>query len=299
VRTGCKTCKQTQVTKVIVTDKILGKYVYRSIHSLHTEVYGVPDRSNHDSTEVAGSSEMKKKKKPECSRCLRSSYDCDGYGIPRRREENVLLPKPYEPSSTEQRVFIHFPRTGVYIQPSSSPCFDTDIERHHLMIFQTRTAPELTGYFDPTVWNRKVLQICHDQAYARHAVVALGALWKAQDVNQTPLNGLSPSLGGNQEARELYAFALREYGKAIHLMRDISHQQDPDRLRNTLISSLLTTCFESYVGNQELALSQTELGVDVLLEWGDECQKAPVDDWTSMKRLEHRSGSSPVRLTTC
>jgi hypothetical protein len=71
-------------------------------------------------------------------------------------------------------------------------------------------------------------------------------------------------------------------------MRDISHQQDPDRLLNTLISSLLTTCFESYVGNQELALSQAELGVEVLLEWGDECQKAPVDDWTSMKRLEHR-----------
>jgi hypothetical protein len=77
------------------------------------------------------------------------------------------------------------------------------------MIFQTRTAPELTGYFDSTVWNRKVFQICHDQAYARHAVVALGALWKAQDVNQTPPNGLSLSLGGNKEARELYAFALR------------------------------------------------------------------------------------------
>ena len=54
------------------------------------------------------------------------------------------------------------------------------------------------------------------------------------------------------------------------------------------MSSLLTTCFESYVGNQEVALSQAELGIDILLEYGDECQKAAVDDWTSLKTLENR-----------
>lgn len=227
--------------------------------------------------------------KPECSRCLRSGYECDGYAVPRRKK-NVLLPKSYELSSTEQRISIPFPRTGVYIQPSSGPPFDTEIERQHFMIFQTRTAPELTGYFDSSVWNRKVLQACHDQEYARHAVVALGALWRAQDVSQTPPTGFPRGLGSSQEARALYAFALKEYGKAIRLMRDIPKQQDPDRLRNTLISSLLTTCFESYIGNQELALLQAELGVDVLLEWGNECQEAPVDDWTSVKRLQYRWG---------
>jgi hypothetical protein len=71
-------------------------------------------------------------------------------------------------------------------------------------------------------------------------------------------------------------------------MREISSQPYPDRLRNTLMSPLLTTCFESYVGNQEVALSQAELGIDILLEYGDECQKAAVDDWTSLKTLENR-----------
>jgi len=167
------------------------------------------------------------------------------------------------------------------------------------MIFQTQTAPELTGYFDSTVWNRKVLQACHDQEYARHAVVALGAVWKAQHISQTPPNQLPLNLGSNPDARALYAFALKSYGKAIQLMRDITNQEDPDRLRNTLMSSLLTTCFESYIGNQELALSQAEYGVDVLLDWGDECQKTPVDDWTSMKRLEHRSGLSHSHYYFC
>jgi hypothetical protein len=198
----------------------------------------------------------------------------------------VLLPKPYE--STARAELIKFPKTGVYIQPSSSPHFDSDAERQHFMIFQTKTAPELTGYFDSTVWNRKVLQACHDQEYALHAVIALGALWKAQEISQTPPTAFPLCLGRNQEARSLFTFALKEYGKAIQLMKGIPKQQDPDRFRNTLVSSLLTTCFESYIGNQELALSQAELGIDVLLGWGDECQVAPVDDWTSVKRLEHR-----------
>jgi len=133
-----------------------------------------------------------------------------------------------------------------------------------------------------------VLQACHDQEYACHAVVALGAVWKAQHISQTQLNQLLLIPGGNQDAKALYSFALKSYGKAIQLMSDIANQEDPARLRNTLMSSLLTTCFESYIGNQETALSQAEYGVEVLLDWGDECQKNPVDDWTSLKRLEHR-----------
>ena len=185
-------------------------------------------------------------------------------------------------------MLMFFPRTGVYIQPSSRPQFDSDIESQLFTVFQIKTVPELTGYFESSVWNRKVLQACHDQAYARYAVVAIGALWKALDITQTLSNGYRQSLGGHQEGKGLYAFALNEYGKALNLMKDIPKQEDPCRLRNTLISSLLTTCFESYIGNQKHALMQAELGVNVLLEWNDECTKPPFDDWTSVKRLEHR-----------
>ena len=243
------------------------------------------------------------KRNPSAHNAEKTGYECEGYTRPRRRKA-VLLPESNEPGGTQQEVFTHFPRTGVYIQPSSSPHFDTEIERQHFMTFQTRTAPELTGYFDSSVWNRKVLQACHDQEYSRHAVVALGAVWKAQDIRQTPPTGFPLGAGGSQEAKALYAFALKEYGRAIRLMRDIPKQQDPDRLRNTLMSSLLTTCFESYIGNQDLALSQAELGVDVLLGWGNGYQEAPVDDWTRVKRLKDRRGfnytncrSSVLKLT--
>jgi hypothetical protein len=207
---------------------------------------------------------------------------------PRPRKRGVLLPKSDDLSSTDQKLLTPFPRTGTYIQPSSSPRFDSDIERQHFMIFQTKTAPNLTGYFDTTVWNRKVLQICHDQAYARHAVVGLGALWKALDISQAPSNRYQHNVGGTQEAKALYAFALQQYEKALQLMTHIQTQEDPDRLRNTLISALLTTWFESIIGDQKDALLQAELGVDVLLGWKDECAQAPQNDWTSVKRLEYR-----------
>lgn len=89
------------------------------------------------------------------------------------------------------------------------------------MIFQTKTAPELAGYFDTTVWNHKVLQVCHDQAYARHAVVALGALWKALDISQPAPNQYQHNIGGNQETKALYSFALKRYDKALQLMSHV------------------------------------------------------------------------------
>ena len=136
----------------------------------------------------------------------------------------VLLPRQDGSS------IVNFPRTGVYVQPSTGPQFDTDIERQHFNTFQTRVAPELTGYFDSSVWNRKVLQICHDQAFARHAVVAIGALWRAMDLAQSLSHHYLYNIGGNQEAKELYKYALREYGKALQLMVDIPRQEESDRL---------------------------------------------------------------------
>lgn len=50
-------------------------------------------------------------------------------------------------------------------------------------------------------------------------------------------------------------------------MQNIRNQEAQTRLRNTLISSLLTTCFESYIGNQENAIAQAKAGVDVLVAY--------------------------------
>jgi hypothetical protein len=60
-----------------------------------------------------------------------------------------------------------------------------------------------------------------------------------------------------------------------------------------LITSLLTTCFETYIGNKDNAIAQAQIGIDLLLKWTAEHQKEPADDssdeWANIRRVASRS----------
>ena len=63
----------------------------------------------------------------------------------------------------------------------------------YFKVFQDRAALELSGYFDTDFWGRTMLQICHKEEFARHAVIALGALSETMDVVRTVhMSGASP-----------------------------------------------------------------------------------------------------------
>lgn len=157
-------------------------------------------------------------------------------------------------------------RLGVVSQPSLLPGIQNDTEYGYFEVFRNKTALELSGFFDTNIWHRLVLQICHEEAFARHVVIAIGALTKTTAVAASCKNG--PGFL-DVSARQHYDYALQQYGKALRLMQDIRHQETKTRLRNTLTSTLLTTCFESYIGNQENAFAQAQAGVDVLAEYRD------------------------------
>lgn len=63
-------------------------------------------------------------------------------------------------------------------------------------------------------------------------------------------------------------------------------------LRYALISSLLTTCFETYIGNKDNAIAQAKIGIEILLEWTAKQRKEPVDDladeWSNIRRVATR-----------
>ena len=63
-----------------------------------------------------------------------------------------------------------------------------------------------------------------------------------------------------------HQFALQQYGKALHLMKELPQRRNNSWFRNTLLSCLLTTCFENFIGNQDTALAQAQAGIDVLIE---------------------------------
>lgn len=144
-------------------------------------------------------------------------------------------------------------------QPSVSLGLHDAIEHNYFDFFCNNTALDLSGYFDTDIWNRLVLQICSEEPFARQAVVAIGALTKSTDVVADIVNPETL-----EAARSHYEYALQQYGKAVRLMQDISRQDKDTRFRNTLVSALLTTCFESCIGNQENAMAQAQAGVELL-----------------------------------
>ncbi|KUJ06773.1 uncharacterized protein LY89DRAFT_726192 [Mollisia scopiformis] len=228
--------------------------------------------------------------RPFCLRCTKSGWDCEGFQVfPKRTvPSQPLLPKSPVHIAPKRVIPKRLESTDILlIEPSSHPRFHIQEERRYFNVFQTKTAPELTGFFESKIWNRLILRSCHDELYAWHAVVAIGALHRTLELSNDP----------NQDAKAIkthHTFALKQYGTALQYMRQVAQREMSEyRLRDTLISCLLTTCFESYIGNQEDALTQAQAGIDVLIHWSfncateDSCHKE--DDMVSARQVSRRS----------
>src|ERR1700716_1350901 len=96
-------------------------------------------------------------------------------------------------------------------------------------LFCNKTAYQLSGYFDSTLWSRLVLQTYQSDPSIRHAVVAIAALdftlESAKDFTRR---------GKKDDADFHHQFALLQYSKAIRRMRDAASKGKQD-LRTTLI----------------------------------------------------------------
>ena len=128
----------------------------------------------------------------------------------------------------------------------------------YFKVFQDRAALELSGYFDTDFWGRTMLQICHKEEFARHAVIALGALSETMDVVRSDNTS---SRTPEEIRRKHHQHALRYYGKALKLMREVPNRKGQAWVKYALLSCLLTTCFENYMGNQESAIAAAKAGV--------------------------------------
>lgn len=130
-------------------------------------------------------------------------------------------------------------------------------------MFRDQTFFQLTPFFDSDSFRILVLQAC-DVPAVRHVVIAIGALAKAcmtfheQNNRATEEHGMSP--------RTHHGAAIKEYSKALGLMREAS-SQGRQNLRTTLITSLLIACFECCHGNYDLANAQIESGIALIKSW--------------------------------
>lgn len=120
-------------------------------------------------------------------------------------------------------------------------------------MFREKLVPQLNGAFVAPIWDHIVLQQCHNEPFIRDAVIALAALTMSSTVARSD----SPPHVDHYEC------ALQQYDKALSDMRKVSANGNYS-LRELLIGCLLVFCFESYQGNQDIAIAQAKSGYKLL-----------------------------------
>ena len=143
--------------------------------------------------------------------------------------------------------------------------FQTESDYRYFKFFEIKTARHLSGYFDTDVWGRLILQACEHEEFARHGVLALSALNKTIESISVGKSSLDFTEDRCHTAKEHHEIALKHYAKSLRLMRQRAADiNDEYHLRNLLVSCLLTVCFETYHGNEVLALKQAVSGIKLL-----------------------------------
>jgi len=111
-----------------------------------------------------------------------------------------------------------------------------------------------------------VLQESHSEASIRHAVVALGALYKTLEKASESPPGSPESSYSVDTATKHYNFALQQYGKALTRLRESLQHNETRSQRTILISIVLFTCFQSFTGDHKAAIFQIQSGLALLEE---------------------------------
>lgn len=131
--------------------------------------------------------------------------------------------------------------------PSRS-LFKSQQEYRFHQFFSEVVAHELAGFNPSNLWQQSILQAAEADPFIRHAVIAVGALYKI--IHKAP--HMRPC-DAHRLFKAEHDFAVQEYQKSLVSMRDAISTSTMD-VRTALIACLLTVCFENAYGRKDLAL---------------------------------------------
>lgn len=176
-----------------------------------------------------------------CSRCRASGRSCnEAAGADTSHNDLAIISTPGSitshtlsfdlPGSTRERRFMHF--------------------------FQDQTAPDLSGCFNSSFWNRLVLQSGRREPAIHHALVALSAAHET-----FKMNDLTDYIDVHHQ------FPMQQYNKAIQHLS--SHLSNNARWGTeiALICCMIFICFESVRGNLDSALAHLQSGLNIMRDW--------------------------------
>lgn len=178
------------------------------------------------------------------------------------RRSNEQKPQPPEHADEEivrpDVLSLHRPASNLILRGQDGLYFQ---------LFRTHTARELSGFFDSVFWTQTVLRECHYEDAIRHAVIALGALYKTlEQSSASPPSSPSEAssvMEAPSSAVHHWQVAVRQYSEAIKSVVALSSQNQRSH-RILLMASVLLACFDSFVGDHRQAIYQIQNGLRLL-----------------------------------
>lgn len=155
------------------------------------------------------------------------------------------------------------------VRPSSILLNESEVERRYFQHFQNQTSSGFSMNFDNSLWNRLILQTSRHEPFVRHAVVAIGAISKSLQIDPS-MNRPYEVIGSTKHQNEMTSlhrkFAFLEYSKSLKEMKEIISNSNFSP-RQALLASLLSFCFENFLGNRPVALYHAQAGHQILQNW--------------------------------
>ncbi|KAL3440437.1 hypothetical protein BJX65DRAFT_314792 [Aspergillus insuetus] len=180
-----------------------------------------------------------------CRNCTSNGWVCDGYEVNR-------LPRPTELVKSRPSL-PHAPVESGFrwaITPDEKRC---------VSFFLHRTIPSLTSYYDSSLWQKLVLQMCYSEPAVYHAVVALSAINQDLEKHGIPIPG-------SESGSTWHGFALEQCGRSFGLLNKRHILQDPQLREVLLVCCLLFVMLELVCGRFDDATTHLQSGLAILEE---------------------------------
>lgn len=148
-------------------------------------------------------------------------------------------------------------------------------EMPYFNLFRVQTASQLSGYFNSNFWTHRVLQECHFEPAIRHAVVAMGALYKTLEMStEKPQWRQNQHLGLADNNITMVAtnfslaiahwqVAVKQYSEACNAIMSIAGS-GIRHYRTRLMAIILLACFDSFIGDHKQGIVQIQTGLGIV-----------------------------------
>ncbi|KAN0112291.1 hypothetical protein V8E51_005242 [Hyaloscypha variabilis] len=182
--------------------------------------------------------------KPSCLRCIKSGWHCDGYEhVPKLPSVSTMGLAPIRSRSLSTSPSAS--PTPSQSTTSAVPQLD-DREAAYFQVFFKDVAPQFQDYVPFWDFARKASKSSYS---IRHGLVALGALSKSAKRSSSNHYRVDLPQGTHRE------LALEQYQKALSGLRESIGGIGRGRpVRTTLVSCLILSCFENFLGNAGFSL---------------------------------------------